>query len=438
MEGPLAMDKHEKIQDVIGRQRDRYVAFLQDLVKTSAAGEEATQQLVAEKLRQLDCEVEMVGYQPQDVEVDHEFAALEAMDTSERVCVVGRFAGLGGGRSVIFFAHPDGEEVAGIDRWQRDPFGGVIEDGRLYGWAVADDLLGVATMVCALNAVLAAGMAPKGDVILASTPSKRNARGVVFVLNQGYNADAAIYLHPAESGDGLAEIKAFASGLLRFRITVPGRLPDTGEPSHTALYHLSIDPIRKAWLVYQGLQELAERRASEVFHARLDAAVGRSTNLQVAYIHGGDEKRLSRVSPECVLAGSVTFPPGENVSHVQSQILEAVRAVSERDDWLREHQPTVEWIVGISGAEVSEDHPLYRTLSQAVMAVTGRDPHVNVLHSASDIRNPILHKGIPTVGLGSLAGDLSQTGGHDEWVDVDDYIRAVKVIALAVLDWCGA
>jgi len=437
LERPLAMGEHEKILGVVEQQRARYVAFLQDLVKTSAAGEGATQQLVAEKLRQLDCEVEVVGYQPQDVEVHHEFAALEAMDTSERVCVVGRFAGRGGGRSVIFFAHPDGEEIAGLDRWQRDPFGGVIEDGRLYGWAVADDLLGVATMVSALDAVLGAGVAPKGDIVLASTPSKRNARGVLYVLNHGYAADAAIYLHPAESGDGLGEIKAFASGLLRFRITVPGRLPDTKETGHTAFYHLAIDPIQKAWLVYQGLQDLAERRAGEVFHPRLDAAIGRSTNLQVAYIHCGDEKRLSRVSLECVLAGSVTFPPGEDIGHVQSQILETVRSVSEMDDWLREHRPRVEWILGISGAEVPEDHPLYRTVSEAVTQVTGQEPHVNVLHSASDIRNPILHKGIPTVGLGSLAGDLSQTGGHDEWVDVDDYIRAVQAIALTVLDWCG-
>jgi len=432
------MDKHQKIQDAVDRHRDRYIAFLQDLVRTSATGEEATQQLVAERLRQLGCEVEVIGYLPQNVEVHHEFASLEVVDTSERICVIGRFAGLGGGRDIIFFAHPDGEEVAGTDCWQRDPFAGVIEGSRLYGWAVADDLLGVATMVSSLDAVLEAGVAPKGDIVLASTPSKRNARGVVYVLNQGYDADAAVYLHPAESGDGLGEIKAFASGLLRFRITVPGRLPDTKETGHTAFYHLAIDPIQKALLVYQGLQELAERRASEVFHPRLDAAIGRSTNLQVAYIHCGDEKRLSSVSPECVLAGSVTFPPGEDVGHVQSQILETVRAVSERDDWLRDHRPCVEWILGISGAEVPEDHPLYRTVSEAVTQVTGRKPHVNVLHSASDIRNPILHKGIPTVGLGSLAGDLSQTGGHDEWVDVDDYIRAVKVMGLAALDWCGA
>jgi len=46
--------------------------------------------------------------------------------------------------------------------------------------------------------------------------------------------------------------------------------------------------------------------------------------------------------------------------------------------------------------------------------------------------------GIPTVGLGPLAGDLTQNGLTDEWVDVDDYRRAVKVVAAIIDGWCGA
>ena len=80
-------------------------------------------------------------------------------------------------------------------------------------------------MTCALDAVVASGLKPKGDVILASTPSKGHARGIMAVMDHGGVADASVYLHPAESGEGLNEIKAFTSGQLRFRINVPGRLP---------------------------------------------------------------------------------------------------------------------------------------------------------------------------------------------------------------------
>ncbi len=47
----------------------------------------------------------------------------------------------------------------------------------------------------------------------------------------------------------------------------------------------------------------------------------------------------------------------------------------------------------------------------------------------------MLFSGIPSVGLGPLAGDLTQAGGHDEWVDVEDYIRAIKISAKIIVDW---
>ena len=83
-----------------------------------------------------------------------------SIEPAERVCLVGRNGagtwpdslssiiarckGAGNGRSLILFAHPDGEPVTGTDRWRHDPFAGEVEDGRLYGWGVADDLSGVA------------------------------------------------------------------------------------------------------------------------------------------------------------------------------------------------------------------------------------------------------------------------------------------------------
>ena len=77
-------------------------------------------------------------------------------------------------------------------------------------------------------------------------------------------------------------------------------------------------------------------------------------------------------------------------------------------------------------------------VADAIVAVTGQPPHVNPLHTASDIRNPIVQAGIPTVGLGPLGGDLTQNGLTDEWVDVEDYRRAVKVAAAIIDGWCGA
>ena len=267
----------------------------------------------------------------------------------------GRGPGRSKGRSVIFFAHPDGEPVANTERWKRDPFAGVIDNGRLHGWGVADDLSGVAILVQGLQTVLEAGQAPAGDVILASTPSKRHARGVSALLHGGLRADAAVYLHPAESGVGMREIKAFASGLLEFRITVEGRAPDTNEISHTAFAHGAVNPLDKLWLVHRALQALDARRAAAIRHPALQQAIGRSTNLLVSHMAAGRDGVYARIAPDAVLAGSLSFPPPETLAEVQAAIEAAVREAAASDGWLSDHPPRVEFVSGVTGAEVPVD-----------------------------------------------------------------------------------
>ncbi len=188
-------------------------------------------------------------------------------------------------------------------------------------------------------------------------------------------------------------------------------------------------------MVLDALSELGEERAGRVFHPALDAAVGRSTNLLTSHVSCGAAGSTTTVPTECVIEGSTTFPPNEQMPDVRQEIMDAIDRASRGDDWLAENPPVVEWLFGTQGVEVPRDHPLYRTVHEAVVEVTGIEPQVNPLHSASDIRNPMLFSGIPSVGLGPLAGDLTQAGGHDEWVDVEDYIRAIKICAKIIVDW---
>jgi acetylornithine deacetylase len=284
--------------------------------------------------------------------------------------------------------------------------------------------------------VLASDLHPLGSVIIASTVSKRRAQGIYAVLESGYDADASIYLHPAESGAGLGDIKTASAGLLKFRIIVSGQPPDTLEPTHTPFYHRAINPIDKAWVVYNALNTLAEHRAQEVHHPAF-TEVGRSTNLFVAHIHAGEEGRSGRVASSAVMTGSVTFPPGENILDVQQQIEAAIQQAAASDPWLKEHPPQLQWVMGTNGVEVPLDGPIYTTVHRAIKSATGSTPEPQSLHSGSDIRAPILYSGIPTVGFGPLAGDLTQAGGTDEWVSVEDYLRMIQVVATVIVDWCG-
>lgn len=412
------------------------LAFLRELIAAQTRGENAVQTLIADRLIRAGCEVRTYDYEPRDVKVVGEFAAGDAGTAGIRRAVVGTLPGDPAMPSLLMFAHPDGEPVTDPERWSHAPFEGEIEDGRIYGWGVADDLAGCAAAVLAIEKAAASGRV-LGRAVFASTPSKRYARGVAALLHDGLGADAALYLHPAESGVGMREIKAVASGQLEFRIRVTGKAPDTTEPGQTAFSHLGVNPIDKAIALRDALMALADDRAARIRHPLIEARVGRATNIHVSRISCGEMRKLSRIEEVCEIGGAASFPPGETLDHVKDEIERAIGAAAAADDWLLDHPPEIDWVTGVTGAEVPDSHPLYRTAAAAVTAVTGAEPHVNPMHTSSDIRNPMIEAGIPCVGLGCLGGDLSQNGRHDEWIDLADFQRMVDVTARVVTDWCG-
>lgn len=432
------MDAALKAQTVAAVSSDQAVALLQEFIALQRLGEAAVQTRFAQACEAAGATVVRHRYMPADVNPREEFAAGIAIDPEMREAVVARLPGTGGGRSMLVFAHPDGEPFQPQHGWRHDPFAGEIENGRLYGWGVADDLAGIATMAGALRILSDSALRPAGDLILCSTPSKRHARGVHALLQAGFVADAAIYLHPAESGAGMREVKTFASGQLVFEITVEGRLPDTQEPDHAAFAHTAVNPIDKAMLLCSALRALDERRGKRVSHPSLQAAIGRSTNLLIGDIATLGDGRAARVAPAVRLSCALSFPPGEKLADVQAEVVAAIAAVVAADEYLCAKPPKVEFLSGVTGAEVPDGHALRLAVDAAVLAATGEAPRANVMHTSSDIRNPMVQNGIPCVGLGPLCGDLTQNGARDEWVDVADFKRGVGVVAGAIALWSRA
>jgi acetylornithine deacetylase len=427
-------DLSAKLRSAAASRAEAAIALLRDLIAAQPAGEAAVQARVADGLRDAGAEVSALRYLPADVPLREEFAA--EPPPAERESILGRLPGTGGGRSLILFAHPDSEPLQQPHGWSVDPFAGVERNGRLYGWGISDDLSGVAIMVSALDVLRAAGLSPRGAVIVASTPSKRHARGVHAVMHHGHRADAAMYLHPAESGAGMKEVKAFASGQIEFRITVRGRAPDTTEPGQTAFAHTAVNAVDKAMVVIAALHALDARRGARVRHPALDVAIGRSTNLLIAGIAAGGVE-ASCVPISCTITGSLAFPPGEALSAVRAELDAAIAEAASADPWLSKNPPEVTYTAGVTGAEVTTEHPLWAATAAAIRAQTGLEPFVNPLHTGSDIRNPMVQHGIPCVGLGPLGGDLTQNGRTDEWVDAADHLHAVAVTAALIAEWCG-
>ncbi len=412
--------------------------YLSDLVTAQAAGEAAVQSVIGTAMEETGCEVEFFDYFPAHVPVKGEFSINDDQDGLKRQALVATAKGDPNLPSLLIFAHPDCEPFNDINKWASDPFSATIKKEKIFGWGVADDLAGCACAIAAIESILKSKTVALGDIIFASTPSKRYARGVASLLHRGLSADASLYLHPAESGKGMGEIKAVASGQLEFTISVHGVAPETTEPGQTAFSHLGVNPIDKAIKIITGLYILNEERNSRIRHNKIHKVVGRSTNLHISNIVSDGEERLSRLNEKCTFGGAISFPPGEELTTVKKEIENTILKVAESDEWLRSNLPKISWISGVTGAEVDDNSLFYKTVSSAITEITGNIPYVNPMHTSSDIRNPIVEAGIPCVGLGCLGGNLSQNNKVDEWVDINDFNRMVNVTSRIIESWCSS
>lgn len=427
---------HAYVYAKIDENRDRSILRLRELVQVYPEGEKPLQDKVAELFEAVGCKVGYLELLPTTVQLNKEFAVAEAIDMTKRIHIIGKIKGSGRGKSLMLITHPDADPI-NPEGWSIPLHEGIIKDGRMYGWAVADDLAGICMMTEAVEALIETGFKPRGDIYLMSASAKRNAWGIAALLKEGFSADAALYVHPAESELGLKEIKTMTSGLLKFRIVIEGIRPPKTEFVHVTFNHLGVNPVDKALYVIDALKRLNEERVRTVEYEPLNRLIGRGTNLLVTYINAGKPDNLTDVPPRCTIGVGLTFPPQEDIDELVKQVEDYIKRVADADPWLKDHPLRIEWIQGTQGVEVPLDHPIVKNISNAIEDVTGKRPFSNPLYSKSDVRTPILIGGIYNVGYGPLAGDLSTTGGFEEWVDLDDYIRGIKVTARAIMDWCG-
>jgi acetylornithine deacetylase/succinyl-diaminopimelate desuccinylase-like protein len=96
----------------------------------------------------------------------------------ERLNLIARVRGEGGGPSLMMLAHTD---VVPAPRagWTVDPFAGEVRDGRLIGRGAADMKGELASRAVALAALAREGITPRGDVVLvAESDEERNTADV--------------------------------------------------------------------------------------------------------------------------------------------------------------------------------------------------------------------------------------------------------------------
>jgi succinyl-diaminopimelate desuccinylase len=321
------------------------------------------------------------------------------------------------GRTLILTTHMDTVEPSA--EYTRDPFGAVIEGGRLYGLGAADAKAQIAAFVYAVRALQQAGVRLQGHLNLAFVVDEESgacsAFGTRYLLERGLlQGDAAIVGEPGDR-----KIATGHRGVYRFR------LQTNGEGVHTGL---------KEW------EDGTRGRNAVVDMARLaitlaDCALpytpsetfpGRKPVLTFpTLIRGGSA--VNMVPDTCEAYGDVRLLPGiseETVRYALEQCLEPHADVSYN----------VQTVAYVPSAEILQREEIVQCLGAAVEAVTGQ-------HLRREGGGPacdgwmFISRGIPAVcGYGVACGGVH---GADEWVDIESLRSVTEVYAQTIMHYLG-
>jgi acetylornithine deacetylase len=407
-----------QVQDVVAlvqADADKALDLLRRLVAIpSVTGNTAAiHDFLAAELRQLGFTVEAVPSHPDAVRDVSDFSP-----PTRKTAGGGIVAHKPGPRGLMLFAHSDTADPAEQGPWSADPLVLTADaEGRVAGIGVADCKAGVAAIIAALGAIERSGLKlRKAPAVVIAEAKTGGFTGMFQSVRAAGRSEGAIYCHPGEVGDGMGRIKVATRGVLSFRIEVAGRTPVPLESSAR-----SADP--------------REGENALVHAARVVEAIVKWDETQPELICSVNSIQAGRdaleVPDSCVMEGTCWYTAG-SIDSVLEGLRGAVRQAAAANPWLSAHPPAVE-LVGVRSNPAScEGSAFARTVQEAVAAVTGTVPAPYGWHSASDIRFPMLHADTPTVGIGSVAGNF---GHSDEWVDVEDFMRMVEVVARTLVTW---
>ena len=399
-------------------RRVELLDLLSNLIRVrSQSGETAAaaQAVVKSYLRRLPYRIEESADRPSEYLNHPEYMPPNPPGDGPFINVVGHPAG--GARHALF-AHIDTHLVE--DGWDRDPYVPTVEGNRLYGLGTSDDKGGVAAMLVAAAALDEIdGPLP---VVMSLHGKGGGSRGSLPVFERfkqsGENMDAVLYVHPAETGRGLEDIKNEVQGILDLELSVTGwRAPA-----------MEINSIDSAPWGDGG-------NALDVCILALDhlrGTVFSNIPFNLGGLNGGD--RIGSVAEAATARFRVKFSGDLS----WSGLLDSARSELSRFQALFPASPREFSIdLGPAGYRTNPgaadwNAPVSNVLRDAIEGVTGTAPNAYPNHYAGDIRYPIRLLGVPAYGIGSLGGGFY---GPNEWVDIDDLVRLVAVIIQTVAGW---
>jgi acetylornithine deacetylase/succinyl-diaminopimelate desuccinylase family protein len=405
----------DKLLDWIDAHFDEEVAFLQEMIRiptdTPPGNNAPHADAVADKVQDW-------GWQAEKHAVPQARVRDYGMESITNLIIRRPYGG--DGPTVALNAH--GDVVPPGEGWSKPPYGGVVEDGYIYGRAAAVSKSDFATYIFAVRALEALGVPLKGALELHFTYDEEFGG----LLGPGYLLEQELTKPDFVIAAGFAyDIVTAHNACLQLEITVHGKA------GHGAMPETAVDALQAATRILNAIYgQLPELKKIKSGVTGID-----TPTMLVGRIDGGTNTNV--VPGKVVLKMDRRMIPEEDPVAVEAQVRalieDAVRGLPgirlEIKRLLLSHA-----LRPLPGSE-----QLVASLQRHGQAVLGEAPQAKGTPLYADARL-YGERGIPAVlyGAGPRSVPESNAKKADEKLALEDLRKATKVVALTLLDFLGA
>ena len=407
------MTDYQRLDDWIDAHFDEEVRFLQELVRVPTDTPPGNNAPHAERTAEL---LAGFGFEAERHAVPEQTVRDYGLESITNLIVRRRFGAGDEGPTVALNAH--GDVVPPGEGWTHDPYGGEIEDGRLYARAAAVSKSDFASFTFALRALEAVARPSKGAVELHFTYDEEfgGLLGPGWLLSQGLTKPDLMI-----AAGFSYEVVTAHNGCLQMEVTVHGKM------AHAAIPDTGVDALQGAVRILNALY------AQNTAYKQVRSEVAGITHpyLNVGRIEGGTNTN--------VVPGKVVFKldrrmiPEENPAEVEADIRQVIADAAT---------PLVGVTVDIkrlllanSMKPLAGNQPLVDAIQKHGEAIFGEPIPAMGTPLYTDVRL-YGEAGIPGVIYG--AGPRTVLESHakraDERLVLEDLRRATKVVARTLAD----
>lgn len=338
--------------------------------------------------------------------------------------LVARLEGAGEGPRVHLNGHYDVVPVG--NDWTREPFGGELVEGRIYGRGSTDMKSGLAAQVFAVEALRRAGVPWRGTVVQSAVPDEETVgvtnAGAYYLVEQGMihrdNTDAVIITEPFGSeGVGIGH-----KGAIWGEITI------YGQQAHGSSPLLGVNAVEMAAEYLAAIDaELRPRLSERLCEYAVTPSESVHATLSFDTIEGGVATNI--VPDRCTLSFNRRLLPGEELETAREELLRPLERVSKDQSRFRYHYKET---YATPPTLVSDEEPLVKTAQRTISSLN-LTPKL-LISAGSDDQRFVVHNAGITNSIIYGPGRTGESHTSDESIDVEELVTTVKGLALMLAD----